>query len=100
MTTPPPAEPEQVPPPHTRWATVVKTSLTFWKDFRERAWSTAWQAFLATLIGAQPTTDWSGIKSLAISAVVAAGAAVLSMGKSLVVRNRGVKDSASADKAV
>jgi hypothetical protein len=79
---------------------VVKTSVTFWKDFKERAWNTAWQAFLAVLVGAQPTTDWSGLRSIVISAIVAAGAALLSMAKSLVVRNRGVQNSASADKAV
>lgn len=88
------------PNPSSPWQTVMKTVRVYWADFRERAWSTFWQAFLAVLVTTQPSTNWSGIKSVAISAIVAGGAALLSMAKSIVVRNRGVQNSASSSKTV
>lgn len=84
----------------SRWQTVVKTARVFWKDFQERAWSTFWQAGLVVLVAAQPTTDWSQLGKILAAAAVAGGAAVLSMAKSLIVRNRGVKNSASSSKNV
>lgn len=93
------SDPAPTPEP-TRWQTVVKTAGVFWSDFRERAWSTFWQAFLAVLFVSQPTMDWTTMKSLVISAAVAGGAAVLSMAKSLIVRNKGIKNSASASNNV
>lgn len=84
----------------SRWQTVVKTARVFWKDFRERAWSTFWQAGLATLAASQPIGDWSDLRKLLTASAVAGGAALLSMAKSLIVRNRGVRNSASASKNV
>jgi hypothetical protein len=84
----------------SRWQTVVKTARVFWKDFRERAWSTFWQAFVAVLALAHPTTDWSELGKILAAAVAAGIAALLSMAKSIVVRNRGVKNSASSSKNV
>lgn len=84
----------------SRWQTVVKTARVFWKDFRERAWSTFWQAFMAVLAGAQATTDWSQLGKILAAAVAAGIAALLSMAKSIIVRNRGVKNSASSSKNV
>ena len=95
-TTPQPAGPGEP----SRWQTVVKTARVFWRDFRERAWSTFWQAFVAVLAMAQPTTDWSQLGKVLAAAAVAGAAALLSMAKSIVVRNRGVKNSASASKNV
>lgn len=86
--------------PTTRWQTVVKTAKVFWSDFRERAFSTFWQAALPVLAGSQPTTDWSALKSIGVAAAVGGGGAVLSMAKSLIVRRRGIKNSASASKNV
>jgi hypothetical protein len=84
----------------SRWQTVVKTARVFWRDFRERAWSTFWQAFVSTLALAHPTTDWSELTKILAAAIAAALAALLSMAKSLIVRNRGVKNSASSSKKV
>jgi hypothetical protein len=84
----------------SRWQTVVKTARVFWKDFRERAWSTFWQAFVASLAGAHATTNWSELGKILVAGVVAGIAAMLSMAKSIVVRNRGVKNSASSSKSV
>lgn len=84
----------------SRWQTVVKTARVFWKDFRERAWSTFWQAFVSTLVLAYPTTNLSTLGNVLAAAVVAGLAALLSMAKSIVVRNRGVKNSASSSKNV
>lgn len=92
--------PEPVPGEPSRWQTVVKTAKTFWKDFRERAWSTFWQAFVATLAVAHPTTDWSELTKILLAGLAAGVAALLSMIKSIVVRNRGVKNSASSSKNV
>lgn len=102
MTLPPdPTSPMPAGPGEpSRWQTVVKTAKVFWKDFRERAWSTFWQAFVAALIAAQPTTDWSQLGKILGAAAVAGVAALLSMTKSIVVRNRGVQNSASASKNV
>lgn len=84
----------------SRWQTVVKTARVFWKDFRERAWSTFWQAFVSTLALAHPTTNWGELTKILFAALAAAVAALLSMAKSIVVRNRGVKNSASSSKNV
>jgi len=78
----------------------VKTAKVFWADFSERAWSTFWQAFVSTLAVAHPTTDWSELSRLGVAAAVAGGASLLSMAKSIWVRNRGVQNSASASKKV
>lgn len=94
--TPQPAGPGEP----SRWQTVVKTANVFWHDFRERALSTFWQGALPVLVAAQPTTDWSVLKSVLIAAAVGGAGAVLSMAKSLYVRRRGVKNSASASKIV
>lgn len=91
---------QPVPEHPTRWQTVVKTAGVFWSDFRERAWSTFWQTFLSTLAISNPTTDWGTTKAIVVSAIFAGGAAVLSMAKALVVRNKGIKNSASASKNV
>lgn len=96
MATPQPAGPGEP----SRWQRVVKTASVYWKDFRERAWSTFWQAFIASLALAQPTTDWSQLGKILAAAAVAGIAALLSMAKSLIVRNRGVKNSASSSKNV
>ena len=91
---------EAVPGEPSRWQTVVKTGRVFWKDFRERAWSTFWQAFVATFLLTQPTTDWDQLNKVLAAAVTAGISALLSMAKSLIVRNRGVKNSASSSKNV
>lgn len=80
--------------------TWVKTARQYWKDFRERAFSTFWQTFVGVVIATQPATDWNGVRSVLISALVAAIASVLSMVKSIIVRNRGVKNSASSSTKV
>lgn len=87
-------------PNPTGWQTVVKTAGVFWKDFRERALSTFWQGFVAVFVLAQPTTSWSAGKAILISALMGGAAAVLSMAKSLIVRQRGVSNSASSSSAV
>jgi hypothetical protein len=78
----------------------AKSAKTFWKDFRERAISTFWQGMVSVLIVAAPTTDWSTLRTTAAAAVVAGGMALFSMAKSLVVRRRGVLNSASTDSSV
>lgn len=80
--------------------TWVKTAKQYWKDFRERALSTFWQAAIPILVAAPPATDWSGLKTVGWAVAVGAGGAVLSMAKSIVVRNRGVKNSASSSTKV
>lgn len=84
----------------SRWQTVVKTARTFWKDFRERAWSTFWQAFVSTLALAHPTTDRSEIWKVLAAGAVAGMASLLAMAKAIIVRNRGIKNSASSTKVV
>lgn len=79
------------------WA---KTARQFWKDVRERALSTFWQGAVPILVAAPPATDWSGAKTIAWAAIVGGGGAILSMAKSLIVRNRGVKNSASSSTKV
>lgn len=79
---------------------MVKTARVFWGDLRERAVSTFWQAFLASLLMAQPASDWSQPNKVVAAGLVAGLAAVLSMAKSIVVRNRGIKNSASSSKNV
>lgn len=86
--------------PTNRWQTIVKTAKVFWSDFRERAWSTFWQSFVAVLAVAHPTTDWSELGKIGAAAIAAGLASLLSMGKSIVVRNRGIENSASASKNV
>lgn len=93
MSTPQPA----VPTPRRTVQTVVKTAVIFWKDFSERAFSTFWQGAVPVLVAAPPTTDWSTMKTLGWAAVIGGGAAVLSMFKSLLVRRRGVQNSASGN---
>lgn len=78
----------------------VKSSKQFWKDFRERAFATFWQGAGPILVAAQPSTDWSEVKIVSWAAIVGGVGAVLSMGKSLLFRNRGIKNSASASKKV
>jgi hypothetical protein len=80
--------------------TWVKTAKQYWKDFRERALSALWQGAVPILVAAPPATDWSAVKTVAWAAAVGGGAAVLSMAKSIVVRNRGVKNSASSSTKV
>lgn len=80
--------------------TVVKTAKTFWTDFSERAVNTFWQGAVPILLAAPPTTDWSTIKTVGAAAFVGGCGAVLSMAKSLVMRRRGVENSASAAKSV
>jgi hypothetical protein len=84
----------------SRWQTVVKTARVFRADFRERAVSTFWQTFVATMAMAQPTTNWSELERIFASSMAAGLAAVLSMAKSTIVRNRGIKNSASSSKNV
>lgn len=79
---------------------LIKSSKQFWKDFRERAVNTFWQGAVPVLIAAPPTTDWSVLKSVTVAACVGGVGAVLSMAKSLIFRNRGVQNSASANRAV
>lgn len=88
------------PEEQSRWQTVLKTTRTFWRDFTERAWSTFWQAFVSALALAQPTTDWSQLGKILAAAGVAGLAALFSMAKSLIVRKRGVTNSASSNKRV
>lgn len=78
----------------------VKSANTFWKDFRERAVSTFWQGMVSVLIVAAPTTNWSTLRTIGASAIAAGVASLFSMGKSLVVRNRGKLNSASANSSV
>ena len=77
-----------------------KSAKQYWKDFRERAFSAFWQGATPVLIASQPTTDWSEVKIIAWAAFVGGVGAVFSMAKSMVVRNRGIKNSASANKSV
>ena len=78
----------------------VKSDKQFWKDFKERAFSTFWQGAGPILVAAQPTTNWSEVKIIGWAALVGGVGAVLSMGKSVIVRNRGIKNSASGSKKV
>jgi hypothetical protein len=80
--------------------TWIKTAKQYWKDFRERALSTFWQAAVPILVAAPPATNWGGLQTVGWAAAVGGGAAVLSMVKSTYVRNRGVKNSASSNSAV
>lgn len=86
-----------IPTPKSTVQTVVKTGIIFWKDLRERAFSTFWQGAVPILVAAPPTTDWSTLKTVGWAATVGGGAAILSLVKSLVVRRRGVQNSASAN---
>jgi hypothetical protein len=78
----------------------VKTVKQFWKDFYERAGSTFWQAAVPVLVAAPATTNWSALKIVGAAAFTAGCGALLSMAKSLIVRRRGIENSASASKSV
>lgn len=91
--------------PHEELAKVVghfwtRTAQQYWKDFRERAFSTFWQAAVPILIAAPPATNWGDIKTVSWAVVVGGAAAILSMVKSIIVRNRGIKNSASGSTKV
>lgn len=80
--------------------TWVKTAQQFWKDLTERALNTFWQGALPIVVAAAPATNWSEVKVIGWAAIVGGSGAVLSAAKSLWSRNRGVKNSASADSKV
>lgn len=79
---------------------IVKTGKLFWKDFTERAVNTFWQGAAPSLAAIQLGTDWSVMKSVAFAAAVGGAGALLSMAKSLIVRDWGIVNSASATKSV
>lgn len=70
------------------------------KDLAERAASTFVQAAVATIPVTVVGADWSTVKTVAVSAAVAGGAAALSLVKGLVAQRFGNPASASLTKDV
>lgn len=79
---------------------LVKSKAAFVRDVTERVGNTFWQGALGVLVLSQPTTNWSELRSIGYAAIGGGIAAVGSLVKSYLVRNRGVKNSASASKSV
>ena len=70
------------------------------KDLAERAASTFVQAAVATVPVTVVGADWSTVKTVAVAAAVAGGAAALSLVKGLVAQRFGNPASASLTKDV
>ena len=69
---------------------------TFYRQVLEAAawtWLETFPAILAAGIAAMPALEWSALQVVAVSAALSAGAAALSVVKSMIVRNLGTPDS-------
>lgn len=79
---------------------LVKSDKLFWKDLRERAFSAFWQGAVPVILAAPPVTNWSEFRVVGWAVVMGGCGAVLSAGKSLLSRYRGIENSASSNKKV